>query len=233
MPSRGPIATTPDETASELSEDLALASLKRSDLAPEAIEQLSKNQIAGKSRKVKLAIVAHPKTPRYVSAPLIRQLFTFDLMRVALAPIVPGDIKRAAEDVLVNRIESVSSGEKLSLARRASGRVAAQLLHDSEQRVFRAALQNPRLTEASIVRALLREDASSPFVVAVCHDGKWSLRREVRIALLCNEKTPMARAVEFARSLPVKVVREILRRSRLPANVKDYVLKDVAKSREG
>lgn len=229
MPSPRPISPiSGNENPPDLNEDLALARLKQPDLAPEAIEQLSKNSLVSKSRKVKLAIVTHPKTPRYTSATLIRQLFTFDLMRVALTPVAPGDIKRAAEDVLIHRLESVSLGERLSLARRASGRVAAELLQDSETRVFRAALQNSRLTESSIVRMLLREGAAASFVTAVCQDGKWSLRREVRIALLRNEKTPMARAVEFARSLPAKVVRETLRQSRLPANVRDYVLKEIA-----
>ena len=181
-----------------------------------------------KSRKAKLAIVAHAKTPRYVSLALIRQLFTFDLMKVALLPIVPGDVKRAAEEALINRLETISSGEKLSLARRASGRVAGQLLLDPDPRVIHTALQNSRLTEAPIVRALMREDASTSFVQAVCHDAKWSLRHEIRIALLRNEKTPMARALEFARALPVRVVRETLQRSRLPVSIKSYVLKDLA-----
>jgi len=63
---------------------------------------------------------------------------------------------------------------------------------------------------------------------AVCRHSKWSLRREIRVALLRNEKTPMARALEFARALPVTLAREILQGSRLPANIKSYVLKDLA-----
>jgi len=46
--------------------------------------------------------------------------------------------------------------------------------------------------------------------------------------LLRNEKTPLARALEFARSLPAGLVREILQGSRLPVNTKSHLLKDVA-----
>ncbi len=211
-----------------LDEDQALALLKSPDLPPDVLEQLSKNPALLKSRKIKLGIVAHQKTPRYVSLALIRQLFTFDLMRVALMPTGLPDIKRAAEEVLINRIETIALGAKVSLARRASGRVAGQLLLDSEPRVFSAALQNPRLTEVAIVRVLMREDTTVSFVQAVCRDPKWSLRREIRIALLLNEKTQMARALEFARSLPARVVKETMQRSRLPANIKSYLLKDLA-----
>lgn len=75
-----------------LTEDIALALLKKNDLSAGTIEDLSKNACVAKSRKVKLAIVSHLKTPRYVSLALVRQLFIFDLMRVALAPTVAGTL---------------------------------------------------------------------------------------------------------------------------------------------
>jgi len=214
-----------------LTEDLALALLKRNDLPLEILEQLSKNSGVIKSRKLKLAIVRHPKTPRYVSMSMVRQLFTFDLMQVALTPMVPGDVRIAAEEALMNRLETISSGEKLSLARRASGRVAGSLLADAEPCVMHAALENARLTEALVIRALMSPPASAAFVRAVCDHSKWSLRHEIRVALLRNEKTPLWRAVEFARTLPAALVREILQSSRLPANIKSRVMKELADRR--
>lgn len=207
-----------------LSDDLALALLQRSDLDAEIFEQLSKNATVIKSRKTKLAIVGHPKAPRYVSMALLRQLFTFDLMRVALTPVVPGDVKVAAEEVLIKRREAISSGEKLSLARQASGRIAAALLSDKEPRVIAVALENPRLTDTLVIRAVTGSDSSAELVHALCLHPKWSVRREVRIALLRNEHTPMARALEFSQSLPMVLLKEILQNSRLPAEVKTRLL---------
>src|ERR1700675_3985807 len=66
-----------------LTEDLALALLKRTDLHPEVLQQLAKNANALKTRKVKIALVSHPHAPRHVSVPLARQFYTFDLMKVA------------------------------------------------------------------------------------------------------------------------------------------------------
>jgi hypothetical protein len=218
---------------SALTEDAALSLLKRPDVSADVLEQLGKNGSVLKQRKVKLALVEHPRTPRHISLPLVRQLYTFDLMQVALTPVVPADIKLAADEALCNRMETISSGEKLSLAHRGSGRVAGELLLDAEARVVQAALQNSRITEASIVRALTRTEASAVFVETVSHHPQWSLRREVRVALLRNEKTPMARAVEFARGLPAALVREILQQSRLPGNVKAYLLSDLEKRGSG
>jgi hypothetical protein len=214
-------------TSPGLSEEAALGLLKRPDLPADVLEVLARNVSLLKQRKVKLAIVEHPKTPRRVSLPLVRQLYIFELMQVALTPLVPADVKRAADDVLLHHLETVTAGERLTLAHRGSGRIAEQLLLDEDARVAEGALQNPRLTEASIVRALMRREMSAALVDAVCRHPQWSLRREVRIALLRNEKTPPARAAEYARSLPPAVVREILRASRLPAGVKSTVLKEL------
>jgi hypothetical protein len=211
-----------------LTEDFALALLKHSELPSSAIESLSKNGGLVKRRKVRLGMVCHPRTPRHITLPLLRQIYTFDLMHVALTPVVPADVKKAAEEALVTRLPTISSGEKLTLARRASGRIAEQLLLEKEARVMEGALENSRLTEASIVRVLMRTEVSAVLVHAICHHAKWSQRREVRIALLRNEKTPLARALEFAASVTPATLREVLRSSRLPATIKSTLIRSKA-----
>jgi hypothetical protein len=209
-----------------LTEDLILAQLK-TDLAAEEIAQISTNSVVTKSRKVRLALAAHPHTPRRLVLRLIRELYTFDLMHFALLPAAAADLKRIADDILVSRLASVSLGERISLARRCSGNVAAALLLDKASRVWQTALENSRLGEAAIVKALQRPGATPAFVGAVCHHQKWSLRPEVRIALLRNPHTPLARALEFARRLPPPQLRDILHTSRLPEKIKGYLRKNL------
>ena len=224
-----------------LTEDFALALLKRADLPPEVIEQLAKNSNALKSRKVKIALASHPKTPRHVSVPLARQFYTFDLMKVALSPTVPADVKIAVDDVLISRLKTVTIGERLTLARRASGRVAAALLMDvetisakiidaktaaRETRVVQAALENARLTEALVINSVLRPGASAALVDAVAQHAKWSCRREIRAALLRTAHLSLARALEFSREIPGPLLHELLAASRLPAQIKDQLLRE-------
>ena len=229
-----------------LTEDLALALLKRADLPPDVLEQLAKNANALKSRKVKIALASHPNTPRHVSVPLARQFYTFDLMKVALSPRVPADVKVAVNDVLISRLKTVTTGERLTLARRASGRVAAALLLDIEKmdgkiadgkiidaktaaretRVMQAALENPRLTEALVINSVLRPAASTALVHAVAQHEKWSCRREIRAALLRTEHLSLARALEFSREIPTPLLQELLASSSLPAKIKDQLLRE-------
>jgi hypothetical protein len=199
-----------------LSEELALALLERRDLPADALEALSKNAAALKSRRVLVGMIGHPKTPRHVSLPAIRHLYTFELMQLALSPAVLADIKKVAEETLVSRLEKITLGERVTLARRASGRVAAALLLDSEPRVIEAAVSNPFLTEVLIVKALMSEKAPARLVELICRDGKWSLRREVRIALLRNRLTPANATAQLAHSLSSGVLHELLQEPRLP-----------------
>jgi hypothetical protein len=208
-----------------MTEDLALAMLERRDLPSAAIEALVKNGVVMKHRTVINAVLVHPRTPRHVSLPIIRRLFAFELMNIALMPAVFADIKKFAEEVLISRLETTTPGERLSLAKRSSPAVAAALLVDPERRVMEAALQNPHMTEAAIVRALMKDDAPQHFIDTVCRDPKWSLRREIRVALLRNEKTPLAPALAFAESMSSAALRQVLNNSRLKANVKAYLIK--------
>jgi hypothetical protein len=180
-------------------------------------------------------------------------------MKVALSPGVPADVKVAVDDVLISRLKAVTVGERLTLARRASGRVAAALLLDVETRdgtiitgkikdgkikdgkmiaakinhaeavarqtrVMQTALENPRLTEALVIKSVLRPAASAALVHAVARHAKWSPRREVRAALLRTAHLSLARALEFSREIPAGPLQELLASSRLPAKIKDQLI---------
>ncbi len=227
-----------------LTEDLALALLKHADLPAEVLEQLARNSNALKSRKVRIALASHPHTPRHLSVPLARQFYTFDLMKVALSPGVPADVKVAVDDVLISRLKTVTVGERLTLARRASGRVASALLLEVETgdgkavddkvkdakiaaratRVLQTALENPRLTEALVINSVLHAAASTALVQAVARHAKWSRRKEIRAALLRTEHLSLARALEFSREIPAQMLQELLASSRLPAQIKYQLL---------
>ena len=238
-----------------LTEDFALALLKRSDLPAEVLEQLTKNVSALKSRKVKVALASHARTPRHLSVPLARQFYTFDLMKVALSPGVPADVRVAVDNVLISRLKTVTMGERLTLARRASGRVAAALLLEvadenvktgeakssrakiktktmnagtasRQPRVMQTALDNPRLGEMLVINSVLRPNASAALVHAVSRHAKWSRRKEIRAALLRTEYLSLARALEFSQEITAPKLDELLANSRLPAKIKDLLLRD-------
>lgn len=193
----------------KLAEDVALAFLCKRDLSADAIELLALNGAVMNLRRVRLAVVSHPRTPRHISIPALRQLYAFELVQVAMSPTVLAEIKMAAEDAILARLETVTAGERTSLARRASARVAAALLLESDQRIVEAALDNPFLTEAWVVKALLHGKATPGLTELIVAHPKWSLRRDVAVGLVRSRHTPIDKALEIATTLPGTTVREI------------------------
>ncbi len=207
-----------------LSEDLALKLLNHRELPARALEMLAKNPSAMKHRRVITGIVAHPNTPRFVSIPIANRLFVFELMQIAISPRVATDLKVAADNSIIARLESVSAGERTALARQASTRLAGALLNDSERRVIEAAMNNPRMTEIEIVRALRHDQVSQSLIALVCEHKKWALRTEIQVEVLKAAHTPLAKAILTAERLPPSTVEDVLKNSRLPVQVWAYLL---------
>lgn len=211
-----------------LTKELALALLARRDITAAIIESLNKRGELMKHRAISTAVARHPKSPKHVSLPIVRRLYTFELMQIALGPVVPADIKLVAEDAIIARLESVSSGERLTLAKQSSSRVAAALLLDAEARIVESALNNSRMVEAGVVKALMRKDTPMLLIDLVCRHRKWSLRREVQIALLRNPKTPFGRLLQIVPLLPVQTLRETLKTLKLDPEVHRFLERIVA-----
>jgi len=218
-----------------LTEEIALSLLTRRDLPSNVIEAISKNPSVLRHRKVSVTIASHPSTPRHVSLPLTRHLYTFDLVKIALLPGVPADVKVAIDETIVSRLDQISEGERLTLAKQASGRVAGVLLRDPTERIVLAALQNSKMTEAVIISALGHRDVPAHTVRVVGSDAKWSLRRDIRLALLRCEHTPLAAAIKFVQGFPEHLVREVLGKSRMKPEIRKYLLAafDARPSQEG
>jgi hypothetical protein len=194
----------------DMSEDQALAAFENPDLAASDLAALARSPSTLKCRKVVLALATHPRTPRHSSIPLLRRMFTFDLMQVALAPAVPADLKRLAEEQILVRLAALSAGEKISLARRASARVAAELLQEPDSRIVAAALDNSRLTEALLGAALAKDNAPPALFDIVSTHTKWSQRHDVQIALLRSEKLPLDKVRRFASNFSADFLQQIL-----------------------
>ena len=210
-----------------LDEDQALALLRRNDLPPAVFEALARNPVASKSRKTLLSLVEHVRAPRHVALPLLRRLFAFELMDVALSAAAAADLKLVAEQLLIDKIAAISLGERINMARRASPAIASALLLQNERAVIEAALQNPRMTEASIVKVVSAAETPGKLIEVVVEHTKWSLRREIQLAVLRRPETPEVIVMRIARALPRPVIYELLKELRLPqrrAELQRYLL---------
>jgi len=198
--------------------------LERKDLPGEVVRDIAEHRQAGKSYAVKLALARHPKTPRLISLPILKFLRLFDLVRVSQSPGVPADFKISAEDAVLKRLGSIPRGERITLGRRASGRVAASLLFTNDREVIRAALDNPFLSEAHLIRALTQRNITREVVEAVTLHPRWSSRYDLRLMLVRHPLTPLPAVLAFLPNLATNDLREICLDRRMPEQVRKYVL---------
>ena len=211
-----------------LSEHDLLRLLERMDLPPEALRELSQHAEAARSYRVKLALVRHPKTPRLVSLPLMKFLYLFDLLRVSQTPAVPAEVKLVAEESILRKLETLPRGEKIALAHEGSGRVAAALLGTPDEELIHAALNNPYLSEALLLKVLARNKLPAILVELISRHERWSHAYHLRLTLIRNPQTPFARVLAFLPDISVSDLRDICLDPRMPEPVRKYILAQCA-----
>jgi hypothetical protein len=197
--------------------------LERKDLAAEVVSELANHRSARGKYDVQFALARHPRTPRMVSLPILKFLYLFDLLRVAQTPGVPSDVRNAAEEAILKKLAGIPRGDQISLARRGTGRLAASLLVGGDPDIVCAALNNPYLTEAHLIKALSNEDVPPVVVALISEHGRWSHCYTLRLALIRSPHTPFARVLGFLPEIAVPDLREICLDRRLPAHLRNYV----------
>lgn len=205
--------------------------LKRKDLSSRLLEEISRHKKWLAEYSVRRALALHPHTPRLIAMRVLRQLYLMDVVQASVLPSVPAELRRIADELLVARLPQLPLGQKLTLARRASARVAGALLAEGHDRVARIALENTFLTEAQVLRALASAKLPARVVEAVARHGKWSARAEVHLALLRHPQMPLALRLTFLQELPLRALETLADTSSLPANLRKYFRAELSRRR--
>jgi len=211
-----------------LDEPLLLLLLNRNDLPRDVLEEIGSRREWMKSYRVKLRVVGHPHTPRLLALPLIKQLYLFDQVKLSLQAGTPAELRRAAEETVVAKLEQIPLGQKLTLARRASARVAGALLAEGLPRVVDAALDNAAMTESQILKVLAKDDLPGGVAGAIAGHRRWSLLPNVRLALVRQPQTPLARVLAFLPDLTVGDLEVLAGARSLSASLRQYITAEVA-----
>lgn len=201
--------------------------LARKDLPTEIIEAVATNKTFLKSYGVKKALAFHPRTPRLVGLRLLRDLYLMDLVQYSLSPAVPAELKRHAEEYIIARLPQLPLGQRITLARRGPARVAGALMATGHTQVLEIVLENPRLTEAQVLKVLWRDKLPQTVVLTVANHRKWSQSYNVRLALVRNASTPLSMVLGFLPQLTVADLRELAAPGVVPENLRKYLQAEV------
>jgi hypothetical protein len=202
--------------------------LERKDLSGLLLEEISKRKSWRASYRVRLGLAAHSHTPRLIAMRLLRELHLMDLVRISLLPTSSMELRRLADERVLTQLPQLPLGQKLTLARRGSTRIAAGLFADGPEQVARVALGNSFLTESQLLKALAKKALPRRIVAIVAEHGKWSKLVNIRIALLRHPNMPQAAAPALVRGLPRREIEDLLELSVLPEHVRASLREELA-----
>jgi hypothetical protein len=207
--------------------------LERLDLSADVLAAVAARGKWVASEAVRLRLAQHPRTPKRVALAVVRQLFLFDLVRLARLPSAPPDIRRVAEEIILARLPRLALGEKLALARRGPSRVVGAILAEGHPQATKLALGNPFLTESQVLKVLAKPGVHERVIAAIAQHAKWSAQYNVRAALVRNPLTPAPCVLGFLPNLTLPDLKDIGSLEGLTSHTRRYIEQEVARRRRG
>ncbi|HEX2252510.1 MAG TPA: hypothetical protein VHQ65_04505 [Thermoanaerobaculia bacterium] len=204
----------------ELGPEEALAALANPHLDIAGIERVAAQPRLRAAYEVRRALALHPRSPEVLARRFLTALYWRDLTAAGADLRLRPGLRRAADQLLGERLPGLSPGERIAIARRAGGGLIGRFAQERDPRVFAALLENPRLTEGSLLPMIHRERLSAEVLAVVAADPRWGARYPVRLALVRNPATPPQVALRLLPQLKKSDLRAVARDLRLPELVR-------------
>ncbi len=201
--------------------------LGHKELPTALLEEIASRKQWTSSYRVRRSLAGHPHVPLALGLRLVRELFVVDLVELALVPSTAPPLKHLAEELILARLPQLPSAQKMVLARRGTGRMMGALLADGQPEILSVVLDSPFLNEGHVLRALARIAIPARVVVAIAESGRWSQHYNVRLALLRNPQTPIARAISFLPSISTADLRILSQSSSVPAGLRAHIRREL------
>lgn len=199
------------ENVRQLLEDETLAVLENPFVTPQICQQIAQTQRLTAFYSVRLKLVAHKHTPQAHAVKFVHYLYWTDLVHLSVDMKVSAPVRRAIDTILVNKVDKLTLGERITSAKRCSHALVKALLFDSDPKVFEALLINQRVREDDLLLVASSDRVSPTQLQMLADDRKWSYRYAIRKALVMNPLTPRSAAASLLRYLTPRDLRLIAR----------------------
>lgn len=208
---RTQLAAFVKENLRTLLEDEVLAVLDNLHVTPQICQAIANTQRLAGFYSVRLKLIANHHTPQAHATKFVHYIFWTDLVRLSVDMKIAAPVRRAIDNLLVNKIDKLSLGERIAVARRCSQALIKILVFDPDPRVFASLLINQRLREDDLLHLASSDRASRDQLQMLATDYKWSNRYAIRKALVMNPLTPRFAAASQLRFLTWRDLRMILK----------------------
>ncbi|HKQ61726.1 MAG TPA: hypothetical protein VJS92_10565 [Candidatus Polarisedimenticolaceae bacterium] len=161
-------------------------------------------------RQVQKALALHPAAPPAMTRRYLPYLAWTDVGELTISPRVHPLTRRHAEANLLRRLDGLTLGERVALARRACRPVLDRLLATREPLVLRGSLGNTRLVEHDVAALAGDPSCGAELLVLLAHHVVWGERRSVRFELARNASLPLHEALRVVGRLAPRDLRRLV-----------------------
>ncbi len=174
----------------QLREDHLLTLLRRRDLPEDLAKAIQQRPETENNHRLQLALAKNPNTPGAIALSILPRLFIFELLDLCLLAGSTPDQRYAAEGEIIKRLPTVPLGNKMTLARRGTSNLVAEIFKEGDLPLMAICLDSPRLQEIALVQFLSGAKATAETISLLARHPKWKTRANLRFAILKNPRTP-------------------------------------------
>lgn len=174
---------------------ILLAAVLRRAVPLRCLEVLASTPPWSEDQRLMGSVVLSPRVSRALALKLVGSLFWRDLADVAASPQVTAAARVRAEALLVDYMEDLRLGDRITLAKIATPPVLARLLEDADPRVVEAGLINRRLREEDLAGALRKDTVTRALIEGISASSRWRERYALRLAIVLQPRAPLAVAL--------------------------------------
>ncbi|TYP00018.1 hypothetical protein EDC39_101178 [Geothermobacter ehrlichii] len=206
-----------------LNEDHLLVLLKRRDLGEDLLKALHQRFREGASHRLILAMARNPDLPAAIALSLLPHLYLFELLDFCLLPGMTPDQRLAAERQIIRRLPEIPLGQKITLARRGTNAILAELVKEGHPQIVGPCLDNPRLKEVALLQFLRTGAATAETISQIARHPRWQHRPNLKMAILKHPRTPMVWYVCWLPALKGTQLKELLHSRNIPAEKRQRI----------
>jgi hypothetical protein len=147
-------------------------------------------------------LLNHPDTPEQVKNHIL------GVLRLPVKPQAKTEDehrqKQAKPQKLLQRIQTLSVGERLQLALKGGREIRSILVKDSNKQVMLSVLENQKITESEVELIAKSRQVPEEALRIISKNREWLKNYAITFALATNPKTPPGISVTLISSLKVK-----------------------------
>ncbi len=210
-------------TNRHVGEQEVLIIANRKNLPGDVLEAIAKDKRWAENYPIRLALAKNPRTPLFAALSISRSLRLFDLAEISRSHFLPLTFRHKIENIIMEKIPTMPLGIKRTLAKISSGKVLLTMVQDGDADIVKACLDNPHLLEAHLFKVIIRHDSFPMTIRMIAGHQKWSSRSMIRLALMRNSHTPLARCVRFLEDIKTLDLKDLYADPSIPKGIKPYI----------